>query len=332
MVSSQLTSLELKLAKLSDLVNSIVKLVSSMVKVFKQFVNKNLVLNSALGLRTNKPFFDFEAIVGPSIAVMKKVAKKSGFGGGFKPVLSKKKRKNITLKKSVDSREVLTKSFETGDTTKSENIDMEKECLVEETSFNYSKSGTIANKDHDQMPKEPGVKTKKVLDKSLRKINFSSYNNDDDVLSDVFLKLLPSLKNLVTVSVRKSFALNIGLNKIIGKFSQEKLIVFWETSTPSKFSGIICAFFTFESSLAQATKKARAANILVNTDLKKSTSHLDWAVIVKKIPVRILAEAVCKAVVEFEQSDHANLVTAKWFILIEKDAMHIVRTDLDKKT
>ncbi|KAG9303443.1 hypothetical protein G9A89_013769 [Geosiphon pyriformis] len=49
-----LTSLESDLAKLSVLVKSIVKSVGSMVKVFEQFVNGNLVSSSAFGLRVNK--------------------------------------------------------------------------------------------------------------------------------------------------------------------------------------------------------------------------------------------------------------------------------------
>ncbi|KAG9295346.1 hypothetical protein G9A89_013375 [Geosiphon pyriformis] len=54
LVFSQLVSLKFDLAKLSVLVESIVKLIGSMIKVFKQFVNSNLVLSSAFGLRVNK--------------------------------------------------------------------------------------------------------------------------------------------------------------------------------------------------------------------------------------------------------------------------------------
>ncbi|KAG9307355.1 hypothetical protein G9A89_017184 [Geosiphon pyriformis] len=54
LVFSQLVSLESDLAKLSVLIESIVKPVGSMVKVFEQFINSNLVSSSALGLRVNK--------------------------------------------------------------------------------------------------------------------------------------------------------------------------------------------------------------------------------------------------------------------------------------
>ncbi|KAG9304151.1 hypothetical protein G9A89_019713 [Geosiphon pyriformis] len=292
-------------------------------------------------------------IVGPSIVIIKKVAKESGSDSGFKPVLSRKKKKGVTLEKSVGSKRV---------TTESKSIDMEEKCLVEETSFDYGKSGTIAGRDHNQMSKGPGIKTKKALSKLLKKINFLNLDIDNNVLLDALLELPPPLKNLVPVSVRKSFALNISLDKVVEKSSQKKLIVvrrlfskvngFGRASTPSKFSEIICAFFTSEASLMQAMEKTRAADILVNTDLRKLNIHSDRAVVIKKIPVGILAEAVHtvlsefgiiklikmqlvglwqKAVVEFEQLDHADLVTAEWSILIGKDAICVARADSDKK-
>ncbi|KAG9286119.1 hypothetical protein G9A89_010133 [Geosiphon pyriformis] len=108
-----------------------------------------------------------QATIGPSIAVIKKVVKNSGSEGGFKPVLSRKKKKNITLKESIGSRKVPTKNSEIDDTTESESIDMEKKCLVEETSFDYDMKGIIFDGDHDNMPKEPSVKTTKALGKPL---------------------------------------------------------------------------------------------------------------------------------------------------------------------
>ncbi|KAG9299499.1 hypothetical protein G9A89_020670 [Geosiphon pyriformis] len=225
---------------------------------------------------------------------MKKVTKKSGFGESFKPVLSRKKRKDAALKKSVGGKGVLTKmpggcswDSKIDNTTKSESIDMEKECLVEKTSFDYDESETVADKNHDQTLKGPDIKTKKVLGKSLGKIDFLGHdNNDDDVLLDVLLELPPLLRNLVTVSVRKFFALDINLNKVVEKSSHKKLM-------------IIHAFFTSESSLAQAIEKAKAVNILVNADLKKSIGYLNRAVVVKKIPVKTLAKAMSAALSEF---------------------------------
>ncbi|KAG9291844.1 hypothetical protein G9A89_012129 [Geosiphon pyriformis] len=100
-------------------------------------------------------------------------------------------------------------------------------------------------------------------------------------------------------------------------------------------------------------EKARAANILVNTNLKKFTGCSNWAVMIKKIPVGTLAKAVHavlykfeiiksikmqlvrlwqKTVIEFEQVDQANLAVTKWSILIGKDTVHITRTNMDKKS
>ncbi|KAG9284259.1 hypothetical protein G9A89_002069 [Geosiphon pyriformis] len=232
---------------------------------------------------------------------MKKIAEKSGSGGGFKPVLSRKKKKSVALKEGVGGKEIPAEvsgdcswSSETGDTIESESINMKEKCLVEKISFDYSESGTIADKEHDQMPKGPNTTTKMALGKPLRKINFSSLDINDDVLLDAFLELLPLLKNLVSVSVRKSFALDIGLNKVVGKSSQEKLMVV--------------------RSLAQDTEKARTADILVNTNLKKSASYSDQTVVVKEIP----------------QSDQTDLVATEWSILIGKDAVYVVRADLNK--
>ncbi|KAG9295378.1 hypothetical protein G9A89_013407 [Geosiphon pyriformis] len=110
----------------------------------------------------------------------------------------------------------------------------------------------------------------KMLGKPLGKIDFSAGGDNDNILSNVSLDLSLSLKNVVNVSVCKSFALDIGLDEISGKSSQEKLM-------------IIRATFTSESSLMKATKLATNAKILVNTNLKKSTGYLDQAVVLKKI-------------------------------------------------
>ncbi|KAG9288070.1 hypothetical protein G9A89_017665 [Geosiphon pyriformis] len=261
-----------------------------------------------------------KATVGCSIAVIKKAVKVSGSNNGFKLALPRKKRRDSILENSSDDKSVGSKvqnshswDSETGDTTESDSIDMEKKCLVEETSFDYA------------------------LDKPLGKIDFSSSNIDNDVLLDTLLELPPLLKNLVNVFVRKSFTLDIGLDKVVGKFSQEKLQM---ASTTSKFAGIIRASFTSESSLAQASKKAEDVKILVNTDLKKFFGCSDRAVVVKKIPVRTSAEIVHATMSEFgiiklikmQLINYADLVATKWFILIEKNAVHVARSDMDKET
>ncbi|KAG9298948.1 hypothetical protein G9A89_015970 [Geosiphon pyriformis] len=236
----------------------------------------------------SKPFFNYEATVGSVIAVMKKTAKVSGSENGFKAVASKKKRKGDVLAEGVDNRRVAAEvpgvyswGLETGDTTESESVDMEEECLVEETSFDYGEGGALTGGDYVQTPTSSKVKTKKALGKPLGKIDFSKDGSDNGVLSDAPLELPLSVRNLVNVSVRKSFALDIGLDKVAGKSSQEKLVMvrklfsgingFGEASTPSKFSGIIRTTFTSELSLMKATNKAANAKILVNANLKKAS-------------------------------------------------------------
>ncbi|KAG9304831.1 hypothetical protein G9A89_016861 [Geosiphon pyriformis] len=88
---------------------------------------------------------------------------------------------------------------ETGNTTKSNSINMKEECLVEEINFNYGKNNVFADGDSNQMPKKLGIKTKKTLGKLLRKIDFLDYDNNDDVLSDITLKLSSLLRNLIKV-------------------------------------------------------------------------------------------------------------------------------------
>ncbi|KAG9304461.1 hypothetical protein G9A89_020025 [Geosiphon pyriformis] len=121
---------------------------------------------------------------------------------------------------------------------------------------------------------------------------------------------------------------------------------------PLKFAEIIRVTFTSESSLAQASKKAEKVKILVNSDLRKLFEHSDRAVMLKEIPIGILTEAVHavlsqfgiiksikmqlvglwqKAVVEFEQVEYADLVAACWSILIGKDAVHVAKSNVNKK-
>ncbi|KAG9305170.1 hypothetical protein G9A89_010678 [Geosiphon pyriformis] len=301
---------------------------------------------------------------------MKKTVESSGSVNGFKAVLSRKKRRDSVFEDNVSAKKGSAKmqsghswDSETGDTTESDSVDMEEECLVEETSFDYGVSGALVGEDLDQMPKDLWVTTRKALRKLLRKINFLDGNDNDDVLLDVPLVLPPSLKNLVNVSVRKLFALDLDLKAVEGNLAQEKLRKIRSlfsgingfgggVSTPSKFAGIIRATFTSELSLIKATDKAASAKILVNTDLKKSSGQSDRAVVIKEIPIRTLAEAVHaalsefgvikaikmqliglwqKAVVEFEQSDQADLVAAEWSILIGKDAVRVAKAVLDKE-
>ncbi|KAG9286220.1 hypothetical protein G9A89_014206 [Geosiphon pyriformis] len=168
------------------------------------------------------------------------------------------------------------KSSKTGDTTESDSVNIKEEFLVKETSFDYGEDGATVDGDLKQTPKSSKIQTKRMLGKPLGKINFLSDNDNDNIL------LNKSVEKLVVV--RKLFS------KING---------FWRVSTLSKFVGIVRAMFTSELSLMKVTKLATDAKILVNTDLKKSSGHSDWAVVVKKISVGTSVEAVCAVLFEF---------------------------------
>ncbi|KAG9291461.1 hypothetical protein G9A89_021880 [Geosiphon pyriformis] len=154
----------------------------------------------------------------------------------------------------------------------------------------------------NQTPKDSCIKTKKALRKFLNKINFLSDSDNDDILLNTFLNLSPPSKILVNILIKKLFTLDIGLDKIVGKFSHKKLMAvknlfskingFEKTFTFLKFAEIIRAMFTSKLSMVQASEKTKNAKIIVNINLKKSIGHLDWAVVLKKIPISISAETV----------------------------------------
>ncbi|KAG9303976.1 hypothetical protein G9A89_005886 [Geosiphon pyriformis] len=303
---------------------------------------------------------------------MKKAAKVSGSEGGFKTVASRKKRKGGVLAESVNNSEVADKALgncswgsEVGDTTESESIDMEKECLIKETSVDYGENGAFTEGDPNQMPKSLHIKTKKVLGKPLGVIDYGTVDVNNDVLDGSFLLPPPlSIKPSVQVPVRKSFALDINFVAVAGKSSQEKLNFvrkifsgvngFGGAPAPSKFGGIIQASFTSEKAMIVAAQLANDCGVVVNTNLKcPINNRTNQAIVLKKIPVGTSIEAVCTAISEFEliksikmqlvglwqktiikleDQIQADLLMAKWSVLIGKDAVHVAWADVDKQT
>ncbi|KAG9300576.1 hypothetical protein G9A89_000757 [Geosiphon pyriformis] len=288
-----------------------------------------------------KPFlFNYETTVSSSIAVLNKSIIESSFNIGVKSAKSRKKRRDGVLVDNIGNRKFAIVKMssdhswrsKTGNTIESNSVNMEEECLVEKTSFDYDKDGTFAGKNLDHTPKNSKILTKKALSKPLRKINFLG-NNDDNILLNKPVVLPSPLKNLVNVSVCKFFALDIGLDKVVDKSSHKKC-------TESKILG---------------------GPLLPQNSLRSSEQHLlsNWAagakiiaVVIKEIPIGTMAEAVHaalskfgiiksikmqlvglwqKTVVEFEQMNHANLVAAEWSILIGKDAVYVAKAALDKK-
>ncbi|KAG9306727.1 hypothetical protein G9A89_004436 [Geosiphon pyriformis] len=283
---------------------------------------------------------------------MKKTIKVSGSKSGFKAVVSRKKRKGDVLAKSIDNKRINLVSMGNGnvwcsqllmmhlprnsvglvliisDITESESIDMEEECLVKKTSIDYNKSGAFTEENLNQMLKSLCVKTKKMLGKSLGVIDYDTVSTNDDMLDDSFLLPPPlPIKPTVQIPVCKSFALDIDLVAIAGKFSQEKLSFirkifssvngFGGASTPSKFGGIIHVTFTSEKAMMAAKKLANDHGVVVNTNLKCSA-------------VRTVVSEF--GLIKLIKMQLADLLASKWSILIGKNAICVARTDVDKQT
>ncbi|KAG9296200.1 hypothetical protein G9A89_014792 [Geosiphon pyriformis] len=266
---------------------------------------------------------------------MKKTSKVSGSEGGFKVVVLRKKKKGGVLTESVDNRGVAAEApsarswnSETGDTTKSESIDMKEECLVEETSIDYGKSGAFTEGNPNQIPKGLYVKTKKILGKPLDMINYETVNIDDNILDNFFLLLPPlSVKPSIQVPVRKSFALDIDLMAIAGKFSQKK--VNFGRKIFLGVNGFGGPLLFQNLAIMAAAQLANNHGVVVNTDLKHPINNrTNRAIVLKEIPMGTSIEA---AIVELEDQNQADLLAAEWFILIGKDAVCVAQTNIDRQ-
>ncbi|KAG9285096.1 hypothetical protein G9A89_009907 [Geosiphon pyriformis] len=252
---------------------------------------------------------------------MKKAAKKSGSGGGLRPVLPRKKRRGGVLNDIVEAK---MDSTETGNMTKSKSVDIEKECLVEETSFQQKSKEEFGGGNADMTFKSP---KRTVINKE--------YGDNDNVLNELLsLSLLLSLKPVKLNFVRKIFS---GVNGFGGAF------------TSSKFGGIIRVTFTSNEAMIAAANLANDCGVVMNTGLKHpGNNHINWSIVLKKIPVGTSLKTVHAAVSEFgkivkirmqlvglwqkaivnlENQNQADLLAFKWSILIGKDVVCVVRAD-----
>ncbi|KAG9297559.1 hypothetical protein G9A89_007634 [Geosiphon pyriformis] len=150
---------------------------------------------------------------------------------------------------------------------------------------------------------------------SLSSSNF--YMEDNKVVLSsrlpIFLKkkwIDPKIiKTPVEVSVRKLFALDINLLVVKDKSVTAKTQVirknfssvnsFGEATIPSKFEGIIRYIFTSVKSIEMATLLAKEKEININSNLKRQGVRLDWAVVIKKIPMNTPKEMIVAALAEF---------------------------------
>ncbi|KAG9290295.1 hypothetical protein G9A89_022271 [Geosiphon pyriformis] len=266
-----------------------------------------------------------------------------GFNIGVKSAKSRKKRRSGALEDNIGNKKLAAAKApsgcswgsKTGNTTESDSVNMKEKFLVEKTSFDYRKDSILTGRDLEQTPKSSKILTKKALGKPLRKIDFLG-NDSDNILLDKPVVLPPLLKNLVNVSVRKFFALDISLDNVVGKSAQEKLMVirklfskingFGGAFIPSKFARIIKATSTSELSLVQGSKKTKEAKILA-VMLKEILIGTEavHAVLAKFRLIKLIKMQLVglwqKVVVEFKQS-----------ILIGKDAVRVTRFNMDKES
>ncbi|KAG9297128.1 hypothetical protein G9A89_019409 [Geosiphon pyriformis] len=262
---------------------------------------------------------------------MKKTAKVSGSNDNFKPIFSRKKKRGGVLENGFGSKIVSSKiqnshswSSETSNTTESDSINIEEECLVEETSFRQESREESGGVDTDMTPK--GLKrivTKHFLGKLLGIINFGIENNDDDDILDGLLSfpLFFSLKHMVQVLVRKSFALDINLGVVADKSFQEKLAYVRKIfSGVNGFGGRL--LLPQNLAMMAVAKLTNDHDIVVNTNLKRPGNNcMNWAIVLKKISVGTSVEAVCMAICGRKRSSN-------WKIRIK---LILARANIDKQ-
>ncbi|KAG9285722.1 hypothetical protein G9A89_002289 [Geosiphon pyriformis] len=194
------------------------------------------------------------------------------------------------------------------------------------------------------MPRKTHTRTY-VLGLLPKTLSFKNLSNDNTELVLPKPKLvgfnwLPSAKSRVSESCSfelvRSFALDVDLAAVSGKTNGDILIsikkIFYRidgfggASTLLKFSEIIRAFFTSESSMNKARELAVYENIIVNDNLKKINKCSDKEIVVKEILVNLSKSAVESS------SEIADLVTAKWSVLMRKDSVYVAKAVKDKQS
>ncbi|KAG9303893.1 hypothetical protein G9A89_005803 [Geosiphon pyriformis] len=214
-----------------------------------------------------------------------------------------------------------------------------KNMVAEETSYidsNAFKTDDIMN---DTTLKMTCTRTY-ILRKLPKKLPFNILNDNDVELVLPAPKFVGSnrlpltnlhVKNVWNFDLKNFFALDVDLSAVPDKTSG--------ASTSSKFSGIIRSFFTSESSLKKARDLAVSKKILVNDEIRKINNHSDREVIVRKISVDLPNQQLMQLIglwqkiwVEFESSDMASIITAKWSVLMEKDSVRVALAVGNKQT
>ncbi|KAG9300235.1 hypothetical protein G9A89_011308 [Geosiphon pyriformis] len=133
----------------------------------------------------------------------------------------------------------------------------------------------------------------------------------------------------------KFFTLDVELSAVPGKTNSNKLMaikkIFYQID---------------EFGRGKVRELATHEKIVINVDVRQVNKHLDQVIIVKEISVDLPKSAVesvffkfgkivsikmqlidlwQKTLVEFELSEIADLVTARWFVVMGKDSVHVVK-------
>ncbi|KAG9288635.1 hypothetical protein G9A89_006736 [Geosiphon pyriformis] len=241
-------------------------------------------------------------------------------------------------------------------------LDNLENVVTEETSYAVLDVSDLDDDMNNAMPRKTRTRTY-VLNSKPPSLSFNMLSDSEDTLPLLSSKFcgsncLPPVRSRAlekrSFILSKSFALDIELSAVPDKTIGDKLVcvkkIFYQvdgfggTSTFSKFPGIIKSSFTSEKSLFKARDMAISEKILVNDDLRKVNSHSDREVIVKEIPVdlpKLAIEAVfskfgkivsIKALVKYKSSEMADLVAARWSVLMGKDSVRVAKANIDKQT
>ncbi|KAG9306333.1 hypothetical protein G9A89_018216 [Geosiphon pyriformis] len=201
-------------------------------------------------------------------------------------------------------------------------LDNLENVVAEETSYAESDVSGLDDDMNDATPRKTRTRTY-VLNSKPPPLSFNVLSDGEDTLPLPNPKFCGS-NRLPPVGSRapekrsfissKSFALDIELSAVPGKTIGDKL----------------------------ARKMAISEKILVNDDLRKVNSHLDWEIIVKEIPVDFPKSAI-EAVfskfgkivsikVQFIGLWQKVLVEYELFEMTDLDSVHVAKANIDKQT
>ncbi|KAG9303368.1 hypothetical protein G9A89_013694 [Geosiphon pyriformis] len=270
---------------------------------------------------------------------MKKVSKDAFYDFASGSFSQKKKVALGNIKYSGDEKDIFLVKLGSGGMYS--DIDSESNCGEDNIHMEDFNSESLLNS-ATNIPKVKRVNTSVIFGSFLGSPN---YEMDDEIV-----------KTPVEVSVKKSFVLDINLSAVEGKSTTAKTQLirkifsavngFGEATTLSKFEEIIRSTFTSEKNMKMAALLAKEKGIDVNSNLKKQEIKSDQTVIIKEIPINTPKDMIItavskfgkiksikiqliriwqKAMVEFAELNQANLLVSKWFFLIGKDSVCVVK-------